>query len=422
VNIVILNDAASIRGGADRIAFDSARGLAAAGHRVTLFTAFGPVDPSLHNVPNLTVLCLGTGWLREQQASPRAALTGLWNRAAARRLREVLAGFDRRDTIVHAHLYSSALTASVLSAAVAAGFTTVLSLHDYFITCPNGAYFEFPRAQLCERRALSASCLACHCDSRRRVHKAWRVARTWLQNRVARVPQRLAGYAAVSQTCATLARRDLPATARITVVPNIVAVDPQPPVPAAQNRPLVFTGRLEAYKGPQLLAAAAARLALPVVFCGSGPLEPELRRLYPAARFTGWLPPEGVLAELQGARAFVFPSVYRETFGLSAAEALARGIPVVASRGTAAEEFVHHDRNGLLFAHHSVDDLTAQLRLLADDRTVRRLGDTAYADYWAAPLTLGNHLRHLERFYADVMSAAGHVPAPGRPAPADLVS
>lgn len=407
MNVILLNDAACIRGGADRIAFDSARALAAAGHSVTLFTGFGPVDPSLQNVPNLSVTCLGTGWIRDQQTSPRAMLRGMWNRDAARRLRELLARHDRRRTIVHAHLYSSALTASVLHAALAAGFVTVLSLHDYFITCPNGAYFVFPRAERCDRRALSASCLACHCDSRRPVHKLWRVARTWIQNRVARLPERLSAFAAVSHTCAQLARRHLPASAVITVVPNTVAIDRAPPIAAARNRALVFTGRLEAYKGPQLLAAAARQLHLPVVFCGSGPLEGALRQAYPDARFTGWLPPEGVLRELAQARAFVFPSVYRETFGLSAAEALARGLPVVAARGTAAEEFVHHERNGLLFAHASADDLARQLARLADDALVERLGHTAYADYWSAPLTLDHHLRHLLAFYQSVLPAAG---------------
>lgn len=404
-DIVLLNDAACIRGGADRIAFANAIGCATAGQRVTLFTAFGPIDPSLQGVPNLTVRCLGTGWLRDQQMSPRAAWRGLWNRPAARELRSLLTHFNPRRTIVHSHLYSSALTASVLHAASAAGFATILSLHDYFITCPNGAYFVFPRGAPCERRALSGSCLACQCDSRHAVHKAWRVVRTWVQNRLAQVPSRLSGYAAVSETCAQLAARDLPPNATIRVVPNVVDVSRQPPVVVTRNRAFVFTGRLEAYKGPQLLAEAAARAEVPVVFCGTGPLEPTLRRLNPRARFTGWLSPDAVNAELSQARAFVFPSVYRETFGLSAAEALARGLPVVAARGTAADEFVHHDRNGLLFARNSVDELTAHLRALSDDAAVERLAGNAYADYWAQPFTLQNHLQHLQRFYSEVITA-----------------
>ena len=115
VNIVILNDAAYIRGGGDRVAFDSATALASAGHRVILFTAFGPVAPELSAHAGLTVICLGSVWLRQEQNSWRAAIHGLWNWKAAGRLRTVLADLDPRETIVHAHLYSSALTASVLA-------------------------------------------------------------------------------------------------------------------------------------------------------------------------------------------------------------------------------------------------------------------------------------------------------------------
>lgn len=399
MNVVVLNDAAGIRGGGDRVAIDSAIGLAARGHEVTFFSAFGPTAPALENVPNLSLYTLGTGWLREQQLSLRAAGRGLWNFSAAGELRKRLRDLDPTRTVVHAHLYSSGLTASVLHAALAEGFPTVLTLHDYFITCPNGAYFVFPRDELCGRSAFSFSCLSCDCDSRRRSHKAWRVFRTWLQNYAARLPRRITAYAAVSQTCAALARRDLPAEAEIEVLPNIVSVPRAPAVDVARNRAFVYSGRLEKYKGPQLLAAAAARLGVPVVFCGAGPLEAELRKLNPAARFTGWLTPEQLLTELSQARAFVFPSLFRETFGLSAAEALARGIPVIASRETAAEEFVHHNSNGLLFAHNSVDDLTAQLALLANDDTVARLGSAAYMKYWAAPLTADAHVDRLEKFY-----------------------
>jgi len=393
------------------MAFDSARALAGKGHRVVLFTAFGPVDHSLQSNPGIEVTCIGTGWIRQGQTSLSAAIRGLWNAAASRRMREALSGLEPGETVVHAHLYSSALSASVLGAAIRSGFATVLTLHDYFITCPNGAYFVFPRAEFCERRALSWSCLGCNCDSRRRSHKAWRVARTLLQNRVAGIPRRVAAYVAVSRTCAELARRDLPAGARIDVIPNIVAVDRQAPVDAARNRDYVFVGRLEDYKGPQLLAMAGARLRLPVVFCGAGPMEPELRRLYPDATFTGWLSPEQVSGVLGRARAFVFPSVYRETFGLSAAEALARGVPVVASRGTAAEEFVRDGENGLIFEHNSADSLADRLGRLSDDGLVGALGREAYRRYWENPLTADIHVGLLEGFYRSVL--AGRKPPAG---------
>jgi glycosyltransferase involved in cell wall biosynthesis len=404
VNVVVVNDAACIRGGADRVAIDSARALADAGHKVTLFAAFGPVESALQAHPGISVRCVGTGWIRHGQTSPSAAWRGLWNSKASRQIKELLSTLDPNTTIVHVHLYSSALSASVLEAAVGTGFCTVLTLHDYFITCPNGAYFVFPKAEICERRALSRSCLACNCDSRKRLHKVWRLARTFLQNRIANIPQRLAAYVAVSNACASLARRDLPRNARIEVIHNMVSVAQRPAVDVSRNRSLVFLGRLESYKGPQLLAHAASQLRLPVIFCGTGPMEPELRRICPDAVFTGWLRPEQAMEVLEKARALVFPSVYRETFGLSAAEALARGIPVVVSKATAAEEFVVHGENGLLFEHNSVDDLVEQLAKLSDPDLAGRLGKQAYGRYWDNPLTVDRHVAQLTDFYRSVLA------------------
>lgn len=404
MNIVIVNDSAFVRGGADRVAFDSACALADNGHRVILFTAFGDDDNVGKNHKLISRVSVGSDWIRQGQHSPGAAIRGIWNFRAARKMREVLSKLDCRDTVVHVHLYSSALTASVLHAAIRQKFATILTLHDYFITCPNGAYFVFPKAELCDRRALSFSCLSCDCDSRKRSHKIWRVARTVLQNPIAGIKDGISAYIAVSGTCAALARRDLPASARIETVPNVVAVERLPPIDAARNKEFVFTGRLETYKGPQLLAKAASELRLPVTFCGSGPAEADLRKIYPEATYLGWVDAKKVIEVLGKARAFVFPSVYRETFGLSAAEALAKGIPVVASRGTAAEEFVQHDENGLLFEHNSPEDLAIQLSKLSDDKLVERLGREAYKRYWKNPLTIGAHVSRLTALYESVLT------------------
>jgi glycosyltransferase involved in cell wall biosynthesis len=68
----------------------------------------------------------------------------------------------------------------------------------------------------------------------------------------------------------------------------------------------------------------AARLVV-----GDGPLLPELRRKYPAARFVGTKVGEELAAHYAAADLFVFPSK-TDTFGLVLLEALASGLPVVA--------------------------------------------------------------------------------------------
>ena len=214
LDIIVVNDCAHLRGGGDRVAIASALGLANAGHRVTFFAATGPVDPELASHPGLTVICLGLSDILRDPSRLRAARNGAWNPGAATRFRELLQKHAPAETIVHVHSYTKAFSASVPSAATTLGFRTVLTLHDYFLVCPNGALFEYPVMEVCQRVPLSRDCFSCRCDARSHSHKLWRFARTWWQNRVAHLPQNLSCVIAVSPLNFATARKLLPATTR----------------------------------------------------------------------------------------------------------------------------------------------------------------------------------------------------------------
>ena len=406
LDVIVANDFAHIRGGSDRAALEGAVGLAQAGHRVLLFTAVGPMADSLREIPNLEVVCLGTSDILADHSRARAALHGMWNAPVARQLREILSSRDPSRTVVHVHGYTKALSMAVPHAAASAGFRVVLSLHDYFLACPNGAYFLHPHLEPCSLRPLGVSCFTCQCDARRYTHKLWRFARTWVQNRLVDLPHRLAHVIAVSEKCRHTARTLLPSSVPITTVPYPVDAVYDEPLDVARNHAFVFVGRLERNKGPHLFARAAARLGVEAVFCGKGPAEAEIRALYPQARITGWLDRDALRAEVAKARAVVFPSLWAETFGLVVAESLARGVPVIASRETAAADQIADGHNGLLFARGSVDELARCLEQMRDASTAARLGATAHALWWEQPLTLAHHVAGLEEVYTRVLSPA----------------
>src|SRR5258708_10296867 len=58
LEVVVLNDYASLTGGSTAVALASAVGLAARDLVVTFFAAVGPVAPQLIGLPNLKVTCL----------------------------------------------------------------------------------------------------------------------------------------------------------------------------------------------------------------------------------------------------------------------------------------------------------------------------------------------------------------------------
>ncbi len=412
LEVVILNDYASPTGGSTAVALASALGLAARGVPVTLFTCVGPVDPRLRDVPNLRVICLGQEEIARDFNRLRAFVGGWRNQAAVRTLREILADKDPARTIVHVHTWTKALSPFALAAAARLGFPLVVTLHDFFIACPNGGFFEHGANVTCERTPLSGSCWACSCDRRNYGHKLWRNARTLLQNRILHVPERVAHFIAVSQFSLNVLRPHLPAAVPVRVVRNPVVVEKLAPAAVTKNRQFLFIGRFEVEKGVRLFADAVRASGLPAVFIGDGALRAEVERASPGSEFTGWLGPAEIRRRLQTARAVVFPPLWHETLGLVAIEAAAAGVPTIVSDRCAATDHIRDGVHGLWFSHGSVVALARQMSALAqDDALAARLGRAAYDWYWADPWTVESHVSELMGIYHEL--AAARAPAMG---------
>jgi glycosyltransferase involved in cell wall biosynthesis len=171
---------------------------------------------------------------------------------------------------------------------------------------------------------------------------------------------------------------------------------PAAPVPRAEARralglrpldPLLgAVGRLSPEKGhAHLLRALPAILrALPgagLVLAGEGgqrrALEEEAGRLGVADRVEFLGQRRDVARVLAALDLFVQPSLY-EGFGLSLLEAMAAGLPVVASRVGGIPEIVDDGESGVLVPPGDPDALAAaSIAILLDPATARRLGGTA---------------------------------------------
>jgi phosphatidyl-myo-inositol dimannoside synthase len=148
---------------------------------------------------------------------------------------------------------------------------------------------------------------------------------------------------------------------------------------------LLIVGRMapaERYKGHDEILEALPRLpGARLVVAGDGGDRPRLEAraqelgLRGRATFTGFVS-EATLAELyRRSAAFVMPSL-GEGFGLVYLEAMRAGKPVVAARGSAAEEVVVHEETGFLVDRGDPAELVAVLgRLLASPDLARRQGE-----------------------------------------------
>jgi glycosyltransferase involved in cell wall biosynthesis len=174
---------------------------------------------------------------------------------------------------------------------------------------------------------------------------------------------------------------------RVHVVPNGVDVSVWRPRPQeAREQPLfVASGRLSRQKGFDVAISALARLPGRLAIAGAGNEEADLRRLAGdlgiAGRvdFLGPLPPEELSALVAQADVYLFPTRREEAAPLVLPEAMACGVPVIASRIGGIPEVVDRPgENGILIAPNSVDQLAAAIEgLLADPALRRAMGEAA---------------------------------------------
>ena len=331
-------------GGVEVVIAQVAPRLVKAGHDVMILTLSGLGDR-------------GSGTYRgarvEQFGSIRLnRLIGLEYRlpvAARRGIREVITDF--RPHVVNAHHAFFSTTPMALRVARDLGIPSMLTLHIGDLQAVGG----------------------------------WRgvLARTYESLVVGRVIGRADSVAAVSQAVA-----EAVPWKRVAVIPN--GVDSEKFRPPDEKGPtsnrVLFVGRLIDNKGPMIMMRAFSDVAteLPDVsltMVGDGPLRRPLERLSAALGVSDRVTFLGMRSDvdelMRGCDLLVRPSLV-EGMPLTVLEAMASGLPVIASDVAGVGEAVVDGSTGLLVRPGSVDDLSeALLRLMRDPELRVEMGERA---------------------------------------------
>ena len=274
--------------------------------------------------------------------------------------------------IVHAHNLHPSLGWRSLAAARAAGARVVLHLHQYRLVCANGVCFT-----------AGADCTRCHgantlpglvhnCRANRAEAVVYAAALALWQRRLTEcVDVCVVPSAFAAQRLTALGARTGPAH----VVAHPLRAFATSPAPGSGGYALV-TGRLAPEKGVEVAIDACAALGLPLIVAGEGPLREHLSRraaqTVAPVSFVGRVEAQELARLREGAALAIVPSRSAESFGLSAAEALACGLPVAASRIGALPELV--PATGLAEPGDPLSLAAAVQRVLGDRDTLAREG------------------------------------------------
>lgn len=217
-----------------------------------------------------------------------------------------------------------------------------------------------------------------------------RLAAAMCRRLLAGYNRRLAAKIVESRAALEFTRRLFPGEYRI--IPPGVDIERFSPdvAPLSELRaggPVVlFVGRLDRRKGLTVLLQAMpiVRVRVPavrLVVVGMGPLERECRALVrqlgleQTVLMTGFVPKEMLPHYYASADIYCSPAIGGEAFGLVLLEAMASGVPVVASDITGYNEVVSHGATGLLCPAGNPPALAdALVALLNDDEMRSRFG------------------------------------------------
>ncbi len=205
---------------------------------------------------------------------------------------------------------------------------------------------------------------------------------------------------------------------RFTIIPSGVNLErcrrTAPPHRGGPDVTLGFLARLVEVKAPLDLLEALARLApahpdVHLIMVGDGPLRPAVEEriqtlgLQDRVELTGRL--EDPVPALHRFDVFVLPS-HNEGMGRAAVEAMAAGLPVVASRVGGVPDVVQDGQTGLLVPPGDPEALAAALdRLLQDEALRMAMGEAGLRR--AEAFSDRVMFERLEALYAEVLAEAG---------------
>jgi glycosyltransferase involved in cell wall biosynthesis/O-antigen/teichoic acid export membrane protein len=401
-------------GGAEQLVADLASSQRRQGHEVLILSS---------DLTGNGAVFADITWRQRRSAGWAARLLGqVRNVAAAATLTEVVRRW--RPDVVHLHTIGL-LSPGALRALAAT--PTVLTVHgpELFVRaterwCMPSRYFRARPAGVRTRLTWRGAAAV--------LGTSWVLGRVW--RRALRVVD---VFTAPSRHLVSVVGRDL---GPVRLVPNGFDPPPRPAVPpqpgphagrapARRPRRLLFVGRLEELKGPQVLVEAlpavlAGHPDLVLEVCGAGGMEADLRRL--ADRLgvghrvwlLGWLTREELGRHLAEADVVVVPSLAPEAFGLACLEAFAAGTPVVASAVGGLPDLVLPGVTGLLVPPGDSAALAGAIgTLLADEPGRLRMGRQGRE--LAQRYTIGTHVRAIGAVYTEAIDRHGAARRGGGP-------
>ncbi|MBT3230640.1 glycosyltransferase [Candidatus Uhrbacteria bacterium] len=354
------------RAGAERYMLDLMKMQQEDGHQVVPFCMHYPKNlESTWSEYFVSELKTETG-----TSSPWHALKqtcrSLWSLEAKRKFEALVDVID--PDVVHVHNIYTHISPSMLKVCQKRGIPVVMTVHDYAPVSANYSLWDHGRTMNLEKIGLFATARTKFIKGSYLKTLVLDVILTW-QRFLKMYEKRVDKFLANSKfTAAVLVRAGFNQDKVKTLYPFT-----QLPTETdyKDDGYVLFFGRLEDYKGVQLLIEAMKKFPnTKLKIAGTGTYEHELRELSKGmanVEFLGFVSGQAREDLIRKARVCVVPSIWYEPFGLVAVEAMIRKTPVIVSDIGGLKEIVEPGVSGEIFRAGDSEDLVDKIRLFIQD-------------------------------------------------------
>lgn len=318
-----------------------------------------------------------------------------------------------KPEVAHVHNVFPLISPAVYRLLAEEGVPVVQTLHNVRFLCPNGLFYT--QGRICERCKMGNTLHAVRWRCYRRSYSASAVMalaiglhRRW--GTFARITRAIALTPFMVQK---MIESHLFHAGQLDVLGNFIP----DPLPEARSVPPVngyvaFLGRLSEEKGAHLLIEAARSLpGVSFRLAGDGPQREKLEHLardLPNVTLVGKIAPDQRWNFLRGAALVVIPSTLYEQFPLTALEAMACAVPVLAARLGGLPYLVEDGFQGRLFTPGNTAELAEHIRdLLANPAQAHAMGQAGRRTV-EERFNSAHHLEGLMSIYQKAIRGEAH--------------
>lgn len=339
MRILVVNKYWYIRGGAERVAFDTVEILKKHRHEVEIFGMHDPKNTETRDwFSSYIDYDTMKGWKKIS-----AAFKFIYNKEAARKFEAVILNF--KPDIIHFHNIYHQLSFSLIGVAQKLKIPTVMTLHDYKIISPNYALYD--HGAVCERsiggkwyKTLLHNCMESWPRSLLATIEAYVVS--WCGYR-----QAITRFIAPSRFLKSMCVRGGISENKIDLIPNPIDVSSDHEY--KKKKYIVYVGRLSQEKGIEIMLEAAKLTAdIPYVLVGEGTLREVIESKIEKDKIqnvtlVGYQKGEDLRTLIGEARLAVLPSVCYENNPLSVLEGYVLKTLSIGSRIGGIPELIPED-------------------------------------------------------------------------------